>query len=152
MEKATFGAGCFWGVESTFRKIDGVSDVIVGYSGGNMPDPTYESVCSGQTGHAEVVEVTFDPAQVNYDHLLEAFWSCHDPTQLNRQGWDIGTQYRSAIFYHSEEQEKLALQSIEACVTSGRFNGKIVTEISKVSNFWRAEEYHQRYLEKKGIY
>ena len=152
MEKATFGAGCFWGVESTFRKIDGVSDVIVGYSGGNMPDPTYESVCSGQTGHAEVVEVTFNPAQVNYDHLLETFWSCHDPTQLNRQGWDIGTQYRSAIFYHSEEQEKLALQSIEACVTSGRFNGKIVTEISKVSNFWRAEEYHQRYLEKKGIY
>ena len=150
MDKATFGAGCFWGIEAAFRQVKCVSDVSVGYSGGDTLEPTYESVCGGQTGHAEVVEIIFDSAQVDYKQLLERFWACHDPTQLNRQGWDVGTQYRSAIFYHSKEQENEARKSLAAKKKSGIVKGDIVTEISKVSYFWRAEEYHQRYFEKNG--
>ncbi len=155
MEKATFGAGCFWGVEAAFRRIDGVTDAAVGYAGGTTRNPTYENVCTGQTGHAEVVEVTFDPQRVSYERLLELFWACHDPTQLNRQGWDVGSQYRSVIFFHSPEQEKQARESLQALQASGRGDenpgdDKIVTEISPASDFWRAEEYHQRYVEKQG--
>ena len=155
MEKATFGAGCFWGVEAAFRRIDGVTDAAVGYAGGTTRNPTYENVCTGRTGHAEVVEVTFDPPRVGYDRLLEVFWACHDPTQLNRQGWDVGTQYRSVIFFHSPEQEKQAGESLQALQLSGKGDGnpgddKIVTEISPASDFWRAEEYHQRYAEKQS--
>jgi peptide-methionine (S)-S-oxide reductase len=150
MEKATFGAGCFWGVEAAFRRIEGVADAVSGYSGGTTRNPTYANVCGGQTGHAEVVEVTFDPAQVSFEKLLNMFWVCHDPTQLNRQGWDVGTQYRSAIFYHSAEQESQARDSLVALQESGRIQGEIATEISKASDFWRAEEYHQRYMEKNG--
>ena len=150
MEKATFGAGCFWGVEAAFRRIEGVADAVSGYSGGTTRNPTYANVCGGQTGHAEVVEVTFDPAQVSFEKLLNMFWACHDPTQLNRQGWDVGTQYRSAIFYHSVEQESQARDSLVALQESGRIQGEIATEISKASDFWRAEEYHQRYMEKNG--
>ena len=155
MEKATFGAGCFWGVEAAFRRIDGVTDAAVGFAGGTTRTPTYENVCTGRTGHAEVVEVTFDPQRVGYARLLEVFWACHDPTQLNRQGWDVGTQYRSVIFFHSPEQEKQAGKSLQALQLSGKGNGnpgddKIVTEISPASDFWRAEEYHQRYVEKQG--
>ena len=152
MEKAIFGAGCFWGVESEFRRIEGVSDVSVGYSGGDTFKPTYESVCGGQTGHAEVAEVIFDSAQVDYKELLEMFWACHDPTQLNRQGRDVGTQYRSVIFYHSREQKIEAQESMAAQEKLGQVLGDIVTEISKASHFWRAEEYHQRYFEKNGGY
>ena len=155
MEKATFGAGCFWGVERAFRRIDGVTDAAVGYAGGTTRNPTYENVCTGRTGHAEVVEVTFDPQRVGYDRLLEVFWAYHDPTQLNRQGWDVGTQYRSVIFFHSPEQEKQAGESLQALQLSGKGDGnpgedKIVTEISPASDFWRAEEYHQRYAEKQS--
>ena len=150
MEKATFGAGCFWGIEAAFRRIEGVCDAAVGYSGGTTRNPTYQNVCGGQTGHAEVVEVTFDPNRVSFKRLLDVFWACHDPTQLNRQGWDVGTQYRSAIFYHSIEQESQASESLAALQDSERVQGKIVTEISKASDFWRAEEYHQRYFEKNG--
>ena len=150
MEKAIFGAGCFWGVEAAFRRIEGVADAVSGYSGGTTRNPTYANVCGGQTGHAEVVEVTFDPAQVSFEKLLNMFWACHDPTQLNRQGWDVGTQYRSAIFYHSAEQESQARDSLVALQESGRIQGEIATEISKASDFWRAEEYHQRYMEKNG--
>ena len=149
MEKATFGAGCFWGVEATFRRIDGVNDVAVGYSGGNSRNPTYENVCGGNTGHAEVVEVDFDLERVSYRRLLDIFWACHDPTQLNRQGWDIGSQYRSAIFFHSPDQEAVARASMESLQGSGKVNGNIVTDISPASDFWRAEDYHQRYLEKQ---
>ena len=133
-----------------FRQIKGVSDVAVGYSGGNTTEPNYESVCSGQTGHAEVVEIVFDSSQIKYKQLLEIFWSCHDPTQLNRQGWDVGTQYRSAIFFHSKEQEMEALESLSSYKVSGKILGEIVTEISKATRFWRAEEYHQRYIEKNS--
>ena len=150
MEKATFGAGCFWGVEATFRCIDGVLDVEVGYAGGISRNPTYENVCGGQAGHAEVAEVTFVPDRVSYRHLLDIFWACHDPTQLNRQGWDIGSQYRSAIFFHSPDQEGVARASMEALQGSGKMNGDIVTEISPATDFWRAEDYHQRYLEKQA--
>lgn len=150
MEKAIFGAGCFWGVEAAFRRIEGVEDAVSGYSGGTTRNPTYENVCSGQTGHAEVVEVTFDPKRVSYEKLLEAFWACHDPTQLDRQGWDVGSQYRSAIFFHTPEQEAAARASKKALEDSGRVNGEIVTEITRAGEFWRAEEYHQRYHEKQG--
>ena len=150
MEKATFGAGCFWGVEATFRRIDGVNDVAVGYSGGNSRNPTYENVCGGNTGHAEVVEVDFDLERVSYRRLLDIFWACHDPTQLNRQGWDIGSKYRSAIFFHSPDQEAVARASMASLQGSGKVNGNIVTDISPASDFWRAEDYHQRYLEKQG--
>ena len=150
MEKATFGAGCFWGVEAAFRRVPGVLDAAVGYAGGTLENPTYEDVCTGRTGHAEVVEVTYDPQRVSYEELLDVFWDNHNPTTLNRQGWDIGTQYRSAIFFHSPEQEKAALASKERLNASGRFRKPIVTEITPASTFYRAEEYHQRYLEKRG--
>ena len=151
MEIATFGAGCFWGVEETFRQIPGVTDTAVGYLGGRTQNPTYKDVCSDETGHAEVVQVTYDPAQVGYDRLLDAFWSAHDPTTLNRQGPDVGTQYRSAIFFHSPEQERVAKASKEKMQASGKFRRPIVTEITPASTFYRAEDYHQKYLAKRGI-
>ena len=151
LEKATFGAGCFWGVEVAFRKVPGVIDATAGYLGGTVANPTYKDVCTGRTGHAEVVEVTYDPATVGYDDLLNVFWTSHDPTTLNRQGPDHGTQYRSAIFYHSEAQKGAALASKEHWNASGKFSRPIVTEITPASTFYRAEEYHQRYLEKQGL-
>ena len=150
MEKATFGAGCFWGIEHAFRKVDGVIEAPVGYAGGTTPDPTYEQVCSGQTGHAEVVEVEFDPAKVSYNELLEVFWTIHDPTTLNRQGPDIGTQYRSAIYFHSPEQEQAAKESIAALENGDRFRNPIVTELAPIDRFYLGEDYHQRYFEKQG--
>jgi len=149
MEKATFGAGCFWGVEEAFRKVPGVRSTAVGYSGGTVSNPTYRDVCTGTTGHAEVLQVEFDPDEISYRKLLELFWSCHDPTTLNRQGPDVGTQYRSAIFYHSPAQQAVASESKTEMDRSGRFRRPIVTEITAASEFYRAEEYHQRYLEKK---
>jgi len=151
MEKATFGAGCFWGVEETFRQIKGVKDTAVGYTGGTLQNPTYKDVCTNETGHAEVVQVTYDPAEVSYDQLLDVFWNAHNPTTLNRQGPDWGTQYRSAIFFHSPEQEAAASASREKLEKSGRFNRPIVTQIVPAPVFYRAEEYHQRYLEKRGV-
>lgn len=151
MEKATFGAGCFWGVEAAYRQVKGVVTTAVGYAGGWMKDPTYKDVCTDKTGHAEVVQVKFDPSQVSYDDLLQVFWECHDPTQLNRQGPDFGTQYRSAIFYHTPEQQAAAVASKELLEKSGRFRRPIVTEITPASEFYRAEEYHQQYLEKRGL-
>jgi len=151
VEKATFGAGCFWGVEAAFRRIPGVTETAVGYLGGAMPNPSYKDVCTDETGHAEVVEVTFDPAKVSYDQLLDVFWQNHNPTTLNRQGPDIGTQYRSAIFFHSPEQEAAARASKDRQHASGRFSRPIVTEITPASTFYRAEEYHQQYLEKRGL-
>ena len=145
-EKATFGAGCFWGVEAAFRKMDGVVEAISGYSGGRVKDPSYGDVCTGTTGHAEVVEVEYDPEKVSYEELLETFWDEHDPTQVNRQGPDVGTQYRSAIFFHSPEQEAIARSSMEKA--QARYNKPIATEIAPVSEFYRAEDYHQRYFEK----
>ncbi len=150
MEKATFGAGCFWGIEHAFRKVAGVIEAPVGYAGGITPDPTYEQVCSGQTGHAEVVEVEFDPAKVSYEELLEVFWTIHDPTTLNRQGPDIGTQYRSAIYFHSAEQEKAAKDSIAALENGDRFRNPIVTELSPIDTFYMGEDYHQHYFKKQG--
>ena len=150
MEKATFGAGCFWGIEHAFRKVDGVIEAPVGYAGGTTSDPTYEQVCSGQTGHAEVVEVEFDPAKVSYTELLEVFWTIHDPTTLNRQGPDIGTQYRSAIYFHSPEQEQAAKESIAALENGDRFRNPIVTELAPIDRFYMGEDYHQRYFEKQG--
>lgn len=151
MEKATFGAGCFWGVEAAFRQLPGVTSTAVGYEGGNFANPTYKDVCRGNTGHAEVVQVEYDPAQISYDQLLEVFWSNHNPTTLNRQGPDIGTQYRSAIFFHNAEQEAAAQVSKENLQNSGRYNRPIVTEIVPAGTFYRAEEYHQQYLEKRGL-
>ena len=150
MEKATFGAGCFWGIEAGFRKVKGVSDVTVGYAGGTTDNPTYEQVCSGMTGHAEVVEVNFDSNQVSFEELLEVFWHIHDPTTLNRQGPDIGTQYRSAIFYHSNSQLESAKKSLANLTASGGFSNPVVTEITEHKSFYPAEEYHQRYFEKMG--
>jgi len=150
METAMFGAGCFWGVEEAFRRVEGVTATTVGYAGGNLDNPTYRDVCSGRTGHAEVVQVEFDPACVSYAELLELFWSLHDPTQLNRQGPDVGTQYRSAIFQNSAEQEKIATSSKEAIEKSGRFGRPVVTEILPLPTFWRAEEYHQQYIARGG--
>jgi peptide-methionine (S)-S-oxide reductase len=150
-EKATFGAGCFWGVEVAFRQVPGVVDATAGYLGGTLPNPTYQDVCTGRTGHAEVVEVTFDPSRVTYEDLLDVFWNSHDPTTLNRQGPDRGTQYRSAIFYHDEPQKAAAEASKERLGATGRFPRPIVTEITPTSTFYRAEEYHQRYLEKRGL-
>ena len=149
MEKATFGAGCFWGVEAAFRQVKGVLSTAVGYSGGHLENPTYKDVCSGRTGHAEVVEVEYDPAQVSYNDILKVFWDNHDPTTLNRQGPDVGEQYRSAIFFHSPEQEAAAKASKEQM--QGRYKSKIVTQIEPASEFYRAEEYHQQYLEKRGL-
>ncbi|HEY0368553.1 MAG TPA: peptide-methionine (S)-S-oxide reductase MsrA [Chthoniobacterales bacterium] len=149
-EKAMFGAGCFWGVEATFRQIPGVSNATVGYAGGTTENPTYEDVCSDETGHAEVVEVEYDPARVAYEKLLETFWANHDPTTLNRQGPDVGTQYRSVIFYYTPEQQRAAESSKAELDKSGRFRRPIVTQIEPAPKFFRAEEYHQRYLEKRG--
>lgn len=151
IERAVFGAGCFWGVETAFRKVDGVTDVAVGYSGGDLLNPSYEQVCTGRTGHAEVVAVDYDPGRISYEDLLEVFWSCHDPTTLNQQGPDIGSQYRSAIFYHSPEQENAAHASKEKQSAASVRTGPIVTEITAASTFYRAEEYHQRYLERRGM-
>ena len=151
MEKATFGAGCFWGVEAAFRRVKGVIDTAVGYMGGTLENPTYRAVCTDRTGHAEVVEVTYDPDRVSYEELLDVFWENHNPTTRNRQGPDVGSQYRSAIFFHTPEQETVALASRERLDTSGRFPNPIVTEITPASTFYRAEEYHQRYLEKRGL-
>lgn len=150
MEKATFGAGCFWGVEAAFRSIPGVTATAVGYAGGHLADPTYRDVCSDRTGHAEVVQVEYDPSKVAYDDLLNVFWENHDPTQLNRQGPDIGTQYRSAVFFHTPEQEAAARASLETLEKSGRYRRPIATQIEPAPAFWRAEEYHQQYLEKRG--
>jgi peptide-methionine (S)-S-oxide reductase len=150
MEKATFAAGCFWGVEAVFRQVPGVTGTRVGYSGGTVADPTYELVCTGTTGHAEALEVTFDPERVSYDELLDLFWSKHNPTTRNRQGPDVGSQYRSAIFFHSPEQEAAARASRDRLEAAGTFKNPIVTEIASASPFYEAEDYHQRYLEKRG--
>ena len=149
-EVATFGAGCFWGIEANFRRVSGVLDAVSGYSGGHMENPSYKEVCTDETGHAEVVQVTFDPAKVSYEKLLDTFWQMHDPTQVNRQGPDYGSQYRSAIFFHSPEQEATAKKSKAAVDASGKFRRPIATEITAAGPFYRAEEYHQRYLEKRG--
>ena len=150
-KKATFGAGCFWGVEAAFRQIPGVISTRVGYLGGTLDNPTYRDVCSGRTGHAEVVEVTYDADRLTYDDMLTVFWDNHNPTTLNRQGPDIGTQYRSAIFYHDEEQQAAAVASKEERDRSGRYRTPIVTEITPASEFYEAEDYHQQYLEKRGL-
>jgi peptide-methionine (S)-S-oxide reductase len=149
-EIATFGAGCFWGIEVAFRKIPGVVDAAVGYSGGRTVNPTYQDVCTDETGHAEVVQVTFDPAKVTYEELLDAFWKMHNPTQKNRQVPDFGSQYRTAIFFHSPEQEAAAKKSKAALDASKKFAQPIATEITAAGPFYRAEEYHQKYLEKRG--
>jgi peptide-methionine (S)-S-oxide reductase len=151
MKTAVFGMGCFWGVESLFRKVPGVMDAIVGYTGGELANPTYEDVCNSETGHAEAVEVTYDPEKVSYDRLLEVFWNNHNPTTPNQQGPDRGSQYRSVIFYHDAEQKKSALASKQALESSGKWQKPIVTEISPAQTFYKAEEYHQRYFEKAGI-
>lgn len=151
MQLATFGAGCFWGVEAAFRNVNGVVDAPVGYAGGNTPSPTYEDVCTGRTGHAEVVQVKFDPEAVSYAKLLDVFWQSHNPTQVNRQGPDFGTQYRSVIFFHSPEQEAAARASKEALQASGKYSQPIATNIEPAAEFHRAEEYHQQYLAKRGM-
>ena len=151
MEKATFGAGCFWGVEAAFRQVKGVKATAVGYMGGKLENPTYQDVCTDRTGHAEVVQVEFDPALVSYEDLLRVFWENHDPTTPNRQGPDVGTQYRSVIFFHSPHQQAAAKISKEEIEKSGRYKRPIVTEITPAGEFWRAEEYHQQYLEKRGL-
>src|SRR5438874_8155841 len=148
MEHATFGAGCFWGVEVAFAEIPGVIETAVGYMGGTLDNPTYHDVCTDRTGHAEVVHLSFDPAKVTYEHLLEKFFELHDPTQFNRQGPDYGAQYRSVVFFHTPEQERVAKDVKEKLQASGRFARKIVTQIVPASSFWRAEEYHQKYLQK----
>ena len=150
MATATLAAGCFWGVEEAFRTTPGVTETAVGYMGGKLENPTYEAVCTDRTGHAEVVQVQFDPAQVTYERLLEIFWEIHDPTTLNRQGPDRGTQYRSAVFYHDSAQQKAAHALKAQLDASGRFRRPIVTEITPASTFWRAEEYHQKYVQKHG--
>ena len=147
-KKATFGAGCFWGVEAAFRQLDGVTRTRVGYSGGTLDNPTYEDVCAHATGHAEVVEVTYDPERVSYDRLLEVFWQKHDPTQLNRQGWDIGDQYRSVVFFHDQEQQEAAVRS--KAREQAHLSAPIVTQIEPGETFYEAEDYHQQYLEKRG--
>jgi peptide-methionine (S)-S-oxide reductase len=150
-EKATFGAGCFWGVEASFRELPGVLNATSGYAGGHMENPTYKDVCTDRTGHAEVVEVEFDPAQITYDQLLQAFWNLHDPTQVNRQGPDHGTQYRTVIFFHSPEQEETAKASKQRLAESGKFSRPIATAIEPAQTFYPAEEYHQQYLAKRGL-
>ncbi len=147
-KKATFGAGCFWGVEAAFRQVEGVTQTRVGYSGGTLENPSYEDVCSHTTGHAEVVEVTYDPERVTYEQLLDVFWGKHDPTQLNRQGWDVGDQYRSAIFFHDEDQHEAATRA--KAREQARWSAPIVTQVEPAQTFYEAEDYHQRYLEKQG--
>ena len=149
-EIATFGAGCFWGIEAAFRRVPGVLDAVAGYSGGHTQNPSYHDVCTDTTGHAEVVQVTFDNEKLSYDQLLNVFWTIHDPTQVNRQGPDYGKQYRTAIFFHSAEQEAAAKKSKQALEASGKLRRPVATEITPAGPFWRAEEYHQRYLEKRG--
>ncbi len=151
MEKAIFAAGCFWGVEAAFRQVKGVKSTSVGYTGGTTQNPTYKQVCTDRTGHAEAVQVTFDPSEVTYDKLLAVFWDTHDPTTLNRQGPDFGSQYRSAIFYNNEEQKAVAIASKEKLQNSGKYRDKIVTEITPASEFYMAEDYHQQYYEKRGL-
>jgi len=151
MEKATFAAGCFWGIESAFSQVPGVIETAVGYLGGTTLDPTYQDVCTGRTNHAEVVEVQFDPEQVSYAELLAVFWQIHDPTTLNRQGPDVGSQYRSGIFFHDSAQQETATASLQAVQDAGRHNGPIVTEITPAGTFYPAEEYHQKYLAKRGL-
>ena len=151
MAIATFGAGCFWGVEAAFRQLAGVTGTAVGYLGGSLKNPTYKDVCTGSTGHAEVVQVEYDPAKASFDDLLNVFWTNHDPTTLNRQGPDVGAQYRSAIFFHTPEQDAAARASKDSLQASGKFRRPIVTEITPASEFYRAEEYHQQYLEKRGL-
>ena len=150
-KKATFGAGCFWGVEETFRRLNGVVSTVVGYAGGTTLNPTYQDVCTDRTGHAEVVQVEYDPARISYRDLLDVFWANHDPTTPNRQGPDVGTQYRSVVFYHSPEQKEEAENSKKNLQKTGKFRRPIVTQIEPAPNFFRAEEYHQRYLEKRGV-
>jgi peptide-methionine (S)-S-oxide reductase len=147
-QKATFGAGCFWGVEAAFRQLEGVTRTRVGYSGGTLENPTYKDVCSHRTGHAEVVEVTYDPERVSYEQLLDVFWGKHDPTQRNRQGWDIGDQYRSVLFFHDREQQEAALRS--KAQEQADWSAPIVTQIEPAETFYEAEDYHQQYLEKRG--
>ncbi|MBN1268035.1 MAG: peptide-methionine (S)-S-oxide reductase MsrA [Kiritimatiellae bacterium] len=151
MQKATFGAGCFWGVQDAFNRVKGVVSTQVGYAGGRTVNPTYKQVCAGDTGHAEVCEVTYDPSQVSYEQLLDVFWRIHDPTQVNRQGWDMGDQYRSVIFYHTAEQKAEAEASKKKFGRSGRYRRPIATAIEAAGPFYRAEEYHQQYLEKRGV-
>ena len=151
MEKATFGAGCFWHVEEAFRHLNGILSTTVGYTGGTLKNPTYEDVCTNKTGHAEVVNITYDPKMITYEALLRVFWDIHDPTTKNRQGPDVGTQYRSVIFYHSPEQKSAAELSKKILEQSRKYRKKIVTEITEASTFYPAEEYHQRYLEKNGL-
>lgn len=148
---ATFGAGCFWGVEAAYRRTEGVEDSAVGYMGGHQDEPTYQQVCTDGTGHAEVVQVEYDPERVSYEELLQIFWNNHNPTTLNRQGPDVGSQYRSAIFFHDEAQREVAEASREALENSGRFSDTVVTEIEPAQTFWLAEDYHQQYLEKRGL-
>ncbi|HWH36082.1 MAG TPA: peptide-methionine (S)-S-oxide reductase MsrA [Acidimicrobiales bacterium] len=148
---ATFGAGCFWGIEAAFRQIPGVLDTAVGYMGGTVDEPSYRQVCTGRTGHAEVVQVRFDRQRLSYDDVLAVFWDNHDPTTRDRQGPDVGPQYRSAIFFHDTDQEAAARRSIEALEASGRFRRPIVTEVTPAATFWPAEDYHQQYLEKRGL-
>jgi len=151
MSQATFAAGCFWGVEAAFRRQNGVKDTAVGYSGGTTANPTYQQVCSGRTGHAEAVRVEYDPDEISYDQLLDVFWACHDPTQLDRQGPDVGTQYRSVVFSHNDAQLAAARRSKQRLAESGKFGRPIVTQIVPSEAFYRAEEYHQQYFEKNGI-
>lgn len=151
MESATFGAGCFWGPEVTFSKVPGVSKTVVGYMGGTLDNPTYREICAGNSGHVEVVQVSFDPGRVSYTHLLDVFWNCHDPTQVNRQGPDVGLQYRSVIFCHSAEQKALAEASKNALDSYGALERPVVTTIEDAPTFWPAEDYHQKYLEKRGL-
>jgi len=150
MEKATFAAGCFWGVEARFQQLPGVTATAVGYEGGSLSNPTYKQVCTDGTGHAEAVEIDFDPSKISYQKLLDEFFALHDPTQLNRQGPDWGSQYRSVVFYHSPEQEKTAKETVARLTAEKRFSKPIVTQVVPAETFWRAEEYHQKYLEKRG--
>lgn len=151
LEEAMFGAGCFWGIQYNFDKLEGVLETRVGYSGGHTESPSYKDVCSDTTGHAEVVHLKFDPDKISYESILKAFWEMHDPTTLNRQGPDVGSQYRSIIFYYDDIQKRLAEESKESLDKSGKYSNKIITEISKAGDFWLAEEYHQKYFEKTGL-
>ncbi|MCL2661101.1 MAG: peptide-methionine (S)-S-oxide reductase MsrA [Acidobacteriaceae bacterium] len=151
METATFGAGCFWGIEAKFSEITGVIDTAAGYEGGDLEHPTYKDVCTDRTGHAEVVQVTYDPSRLSYDELLDVFFAMHDPTQVNRQGPDHGTQYRSVIFTHTNEQQAKAREKIVELNASGAYRNRVATQVSPARTFWKAEEYHQRYLEKRGM-